>query len=201
MKTSIGAIILAGGKSQRMGCPKPYLDFRGRTFLEKIIETYKLADVQNITVVLNKNYVVPIWKKLLSHIQTEAKLVINDNSVSGRFHSLKIGLENMPEVDYCFLQNVDNPFVNSDLLNKLIENRKEDAYSLPIFENKGGHPTLISASLIHDIRKIEKTELTLREILSKYPRNEVMVKDPSVLFNINTPDEYKHHQLNHGTFQ
>ncbi len=201
MKRNAGAVILAGGKSERMGCPKPYLDFRGKTFIEKIIETYKLADVQNITVVINKNYILPIWKKLLDHIKTEAKIIVNDNSIAGRFHSLKLGLDNIDNTEYCFIQNVDNPFISPDILHTLYENRIQDVYTVPIYQNQGGHPILLSESIINHIRKTEKSDFTLREMLSNFKRFEVLVNDPSVLFNINTPDDYKRHTLSSGTFR
>ncbi|MCX6311187.1 MAG: NTP transferase domain-containing protein [Bacteroidetes bacterium] len=200
MKQATSAVVLAGGKSERMGCPKPYLDFQGKTFIEKIIETYKLADVENITVVFNKNYILPIWKKLLNHLKSEARIIVNDNSTAGRFHSLKLGLDNITETDYCFIQNVDNPFVSPSLINTLYENKIPDAYTVPVHENHGGHPILISKSIIDHIRKIEKSELTLREILSNFKRNEVVVNDPSILFNINTPEDYKKYSLNSGFF-
>ena len=48
----INAIILAAGRSKRMGKPKPLLRFNNTTFLEHIISVLKASDVDGITVVL-----------------------------------------------------------------------------------------------------------------------------------------------------
>ena len=52
----ISAIILAAGKSKRMGKPKLILPLNGKTVIEKVIETVKESNVDNIVVVLGHNY-------------------------------------------------------------------------------------------------------------------------------------------------
>ncbi len=48
----INAIVLAAGKSQRMGKPKQMLRFKNTTFLEHIISVLKDSDVDRIMIVL-----------------------------------------------------------------------------------------------------------------------------------------------------
>lgn len=200
MESGCCAVILAGGKSRRMGCPKPYLDFEGKTFVEKIISVYKTAGVENISVVLNRNYILPIWKKLLTHLKKEVNIIVNENNIEGRFHSVKLGLGSLDKMNYCFIQNVDNPFVRTDLLHELYRNRNPNGYTVPIYEGKGGHPVLLSKSIAENILRIETVDISLREILSDFNRYDVSVNDPSILLNINTPDDYVKHKLTNGHF-
>ena len=48
----IAGLILAAGESSRMGTPKATLAYRGRTFLELIVETLRSAGLERIVVVL-----------------------------------------------------------------------------------------------------------------------------------------------------
>ena len=48
----IAALILAAGESSRMGTPKPTLAYRGRTFLEFIVERLQEGGLEKIVVVL-----------------------------------------------------------------------------------------------------------------------------------------------------
>ena len=46
------AIILAAGKSTRMGEPKPLVQFGKQTFLETIISNFKNAGIEDVLIVL-----------------------------------------------------------------------------------------------------------------------------------------------------
>ena len=48
----IAGLILAAGESSRMGTPKATLAYRGRTFLELIVETLREGGLERIFVVL-----------------------------------------------------------------------------------------------------------------------------------------------------
>ena len=61
MKERYGVVILAGGKSERMDFPKIYLDIKGKTFLSKIAQEYSDAEIDNICLVINKDYCEGIW--------------------------------------------------------------------------------------------------------------------------------------------
>ena len=48
----IAATILSAGTSSRMGCPKALLEYRGRTFLQSILDATEAAGIQRRIVVL-----------------------------------------------------------------------------------------------------------------------------------------------------
>ena len=119
------------------------------------------------------------------------KIVINEHPDWHRFYSLKIGVKSLSEIGNIFIHNVDNPFVNCKVLNKLAENIHAADYISPEFSGKGGHPILLSEKIINDVRTTQEDQLHFKEFLNQYPKNKVRVDDEKVLVNINTIDEYQ----------
>lgn len=191
MKNKTGALILAGGESERMNFPKAYLLHCGETFLKRIVDGYYNVGIKNICVVLNENICGGEWIKYIDQVQSTAVIVRNPNPERGRFHSFKLGIKRMLEMECCFIQNIDNPFVNSNTIVNLLENRNSYGYTVPSYRGKTGHPIVISKNIIQHTNSImPDPNLNLRSVLSIFPRRKVDVDDEYILTNINTPDDY-----------
>lgn len=187
--TSLSAIILSAGLSSRFQYPKALLPFdEKQNFLQKIIEEYSLFGVDEIAVVLN----AALKEKVEEFISCEpkVKIVINDLHTASRFYSVQLGLQNIHS-SYCFLHNIDNPFVNKKLLTSLAANKNEHGYTVPVYQGKGGHPVLISQKIIKHICNNKNNEANLREVLNLFDRKELQVSQSTVLANINTVEDYK----------
>lgn len=184
-----GVIILAGGESERIGFPKPFLMLGGKTFLETIIQHYNDVGIAEVIVVLNKKLNEVPWRKYLDPIGKICKMVVNKNPEAGRRHSLKLGLDNLGDLEYCFVHNVDSPDVGSDLLRKIYEARNPEAYVQPVYKNQKGHPILLPKYIFKKIAK-EKEDQPLNIELKKFASVDVPVNTNAVLMNINTTEEY-----------
>jgi len=191
----VNAIILAAGNSQRMNFPKAFLLFeKEKTFLEKILETYQLFDIQRIAVVLNeKNYHLFFQKNI--SLPQNAFLVKNLFPEKEKFYSLKIGLESFSQnyFENTFLQPVDNPFVDEKTLSLLAENVVENGFTVPTFQQKGGHPILIHRNVVKKMAETKDSAISLREWLKNFERKNIEVKNPLILCNINTLQDYQQH--------
>lgn len=188
-KRNSSVIILSGGKSERMRFPKAYLYIDGRTFLEKIVDEYFDAEIDEIIVVMNEEFCVGNWKQIFDKLSSKIEIIKNKNPEQGRFHSLKLGLKKVGN-NFCFIQNIDNPFVNKNVILSLWNNRIENGYTSPIYKDKGGHPILISKNVIQQLNDMEDEDLNLKIILKSFNKMEVAMDDETVLMNINTPKEY-----------
>jgi CTP:molybdopterin cytidylyltransferase MocA len=191
------ALILAGGKSERMSSPKPFLKYNGRTFLEKIVNEFIACDIEETVVVLNHELFVRANEKYLAKISEKCILLKNTNPEWGRYHSLKLGIDKVIGADFCFIHNVDNPFVSSTLIKELYSHRNAKGYTLPVYKSRGGHPVLISKIIMKTIHSSALSSTTLKDVLINYSRKELVVNDDSILANINTPEEYYHEMIKH----
>lgn len=181
-------IILAGGNSLRMGSPKAWLLKGNTTFLSEIIKSYQLFGIETITVVLNEKFTTSEWKNELSEIKSNATLIKNCSPEKGRLYSLQLGLKAVKS-DFAFIHNVDNPFVENEVLEELINHTEINGVTIPTFKEKGGHPVIINEVVKKEIIDNYQNYETLKEVLANFPKKYIEVKSNSILKNINTPQE------------
>ena len=180
-------VILAAGTSSRFGKNKAFLKYNSEhTFLEKIVSTYYNSGIKDGYLVVNNE----TFNDLKNYKFQNFKIIINSEPQNGRLYSLKLAVEKMDNYNYCFIQNIDNPFVNPDLIQKLITNCENCDYIVPTFDGKNGHPALISSKVLKLISKSDYS-FGIKEVLKQFAKKNVIVNDKSVLYNINTIEEYK----------
>ncbi len=186
---NFAVVILAAGSSHRMDFPKPFLLWNDKlTFIEKIIQEYKNYGCEHIITVLNTGGLDFYYQKKYDFLN-DINIIINKHPEYERFYSVKSGLKALNKKIPCFIQNVDNPFVNLKILNELYKNKINKGYVVPCFLNKGGHPVLLGENIIEPILSEKKNE-NLKVVLSKFERKNVSVKDEKILININTQEDY-----------
>ena len=191
MKNNRSVIILAGGNSDRIGYPKPFLIYNGKSFLQTIVEIYSSAGVKKIFVVLNKKICNSDWEMHLKPIRPLTTIIENPHSELGRAYSLKLALEKMNGIDFCFIQNADQPFVTKKIIELLWQNRFASGYTSPAFKGKAGHPVLISKLIIEKLRSEVSYDFNVRHILYQFPVKMVEAGNEKILWNINTKQDYE----------
>ncbi|MBI5219138.1 MAG: NTP transferase domain-containing protein [Bacteroidia bacterium] len=184
-------IILAAGNSERMRFPKAFLKWKDQTvFLEKIIREYENFACPKIIAVINRNVHDLYCNYGYSFLQ-KAMVVVNPHPEFGRLSSIRLGMEKTENSKYCFIQNVDNPFVNGELLELLYNKKNDNAYIVPMFGGRGGHPILINRPVMKLIGTIEDSISDFKTVLSHFCRENAETRDEKILLNINTMEEYQ----------
>ena len=187
---SCSAVILAAGRSSRMGVPKFALKFNNQnTFLEEIIEKYNSFGCNEIVVVVNSEGVSVLDKNKIK-LSDKIKVFINEHLEWERFYSIKLGLKKSNNYHPVFIHNVDNPFVNLNILSSLFDEITATNFVVPEFKNKGGHPILISEKIIKNIISEEKNDLNFRDFLKRFEKKNIEVDDERILVNVNSEKEY-----------
>lgn len=195
MPPSYSVIILSAGFSTRMGRDKLFLQYDNHhTFMEKLISEYKNFGCGEIVLVINKKLDLKIKSSSFKNLKG-VRFVINKRVQSGKYYSVKLGLNQLGEntgKTYCFIQDIDHPFTDSPLLNTLT-NIQDFEYSVPVFNNRGGHPILLGPQVIEMLKKTRVNELTLKDVLKNSKRKNIEVNTDSILKNINSPKTYIKH--------
>lgn len=181
----ISAVIPAAGTSQRMGIAKATLktDFH-LTFAGHLVDSFIAYGCKPVVMVVNEMFDP-------AACQTgDAVIVLNRRLDKGRSWSVLLGLKRVPEHHACFIQNVDNPFVNPALLDKLAGSVTVNSYVIPLCNGQGGHPILLGSEVVDHLRELE--DLTdFRQALKGFAGFKVPFDDERILLNINTPADYR----------
>ena len=183
------AIILSAGLSERMGTSKAFLIYNKEkkiTFIEQIFKTYHNFGCNEIIIIYN-SIDIKIGRKLTP----KAIIAENKKPKDGRFNSIKIASEQLSNNEYVFLQNIDNPFIKEEILEKIWQKRNKNAYISPVFKTKGGHPILLPKKIITEIQSETSKNLNLKKFLQLFNKQNVIINDSSILLNINTTEEYQ----------
>lgn len=184
------AIILAAGRSQRFGRPKFSLKYDSHnTFLEKVVNTFVQYGCPRVVVVLNDTTAGDLEGSGMT-LPCETVIAINHRPEKARFLSLLTGVRALEQETDVFVTNIDNPFVTDGVLRSLSGYAGNYDYIYPVFEGAGGHPILISSKVIRGVMEEQNRDIHLKDFLNRYSSRGVTVKDPRVLININTEEEY-----------
>ena len=188
----IAGLILAAGESRRMGRDKALLTYRGRTFLETLIDNLGAAGIANITVVLGHHAETIQRAVNLAAV----RVVVNYDYQQGQTSSLQVGLAvaaaNWPEAVILCL--VDHPAISPEVITKLIERFESTRPPVIIPTHKGqhGHPIVINQTLFPELLALPPDE-PANSVIRKYraATQFVEVADRGVLLDVDDPADYE----------
>ncbi len=187
----LAGLILAAGRSSRMGRDKALLDYRGKTFLNHLVYLL-LPRVDEVVVVLGHN-AAAIRDTLPAAPRVRA--VVNEGYDRGMLSSLQRGLGALPaDTDWVLWVLVDHPAVRGRTLDALLAAAERGGAPLviPRFEARRGHPVVLSRSVAAELTALEADRSPQDIVRSHYARARfVDLPDPAVLLDIDRPDDYR----------
>ena len=191
----IPAVILAAGKSSRMGRPKATLPLdEGDTFLSRIIRTLHDARVDDVVVVLGHDP-DPILKSL-SIVDGAFRVVLNEEYESGQLSSVLAGLRaiDRPGVTAMMLTLVDVPLTSAHTVRAVLERYRTSGVPVVRAVSRGrhGHPVIVDRSLFPLIRAADP-EQGMKPIVRAHvsPAGDVEVEDEGAFSDVDTPEDYE----------
>lgn len=192
-QTSIAGIILAAGRSSRMGEPKPLLDARGKTFLERAAGALGDGGCSPLIVVLRDNN----GRAAAVARSVGAEIVINPDPDTGPIGSLRLALDALPaDTSACVVLPADHPLVAADTVATVISTYVATGAPVvvPTYEGQRGHPALFASTTFSELRRPDLPE-GARSVVRAHQDAVVLVpvSDPGTLVDVNTPDDYRRH--------
>ena len=182
-------IILAGGRSTRMGQDKAQMIYHNETMLERTVKELKKVADEIILASNNKN------KYNLAGL-TEVSDIYPGMGPLGGMHAGLLHAKNM----YAFVVSCDMPFFRWELASFLLE--KREGYDVVVPEIGGNLEPLCAVYSKKCLDAIEKCiQSDIRKIIEFYPYVKVLkIKEAELrsfsaeaekyFFNLNTPEDY-----------
>ena len=191
-RQKVYGIIIAAGRSQRMGSPKPFIKIRGETFIERIAGNIRNSGAARPGAIIYN----PEHLRRLNDLQLPGfDLIPNDRIEWGPLYSIQLGLSGIPKDASAFLLClVDHPFVDQETYRKLIRSHRrfQQNVLIPIDKGRRGHPALFPFPLFSDILQLPPDlEGGLQTFMKDRPGLilEVPVNDPGILADIDRPED------------
>jgi molybdenum cofactor cytidylyltransferase len=146
-------IILAAGSSSRLGQPKQLLPYKGKNLLQHAILAAENSEAKLQILVLGANE-----QSIRENINpVSIAIVPNPAWEEGMAGSLKIAVKHLldldPDLDQVLVMLCDQPFVDRDLLNTMIEKQSVSDKGIVACQYKGtlGVPALFTKTYFADI--------------------------------------------------
>lgn len=188
---TIPGIILAAGRSLRMGKNKLLLNFHGKPILQHVIDAAQHSSLSPLILVLGSNSDV-----IRSQINPGTAFIVdNPDVICGYGSSLQVGLNalNKPCAGAMFLLG-DQPLLTTQTIEKLIVafQKEPERWVAPSWEGERGNPVITPASWFDRIFALDG-DTGPREHLKDPAANLklINVDDRGVIFDIDTPEDYE----------
>jgi molybdenum cofactor guanylyltransferase len=196
----LGAVVLCGGKSSRMGSPKAWLDFGGEPLLVRVVK--RIAEVASpIVIVAAPGQEVP---------PLPADITVARDPVSGRgpLQGIAEGLAALEgQARAAFVCSTDVPFIHAALIRRLYALRGRE-YDIAVPRAQGHyHPlsaiygiearveiaALLAEGRLRPFFVFERMRTLIADEALLLAGEELRAVDPALLSlrNVNTQEEYR----------
>ena len=188
----ISVVVLAAGRSTRMGTSKLSLPWENGSIIGTVCQKFHDNGIEDIVVVLG-GYADEV-DDALRNLNFYRGITIRNNADpinSEMIDSMKIGLGGINLVSrHVFIALGDNPQVSSEVIAEMITLRESAPIIIPSFQMRRGHPWLVSRSLIRSLLSVPAGK-TMRDWLNAHA-DEIfyLSADRSVLMDLDTPADY-----------
>ena len=189
MKTAI--ILLAAGSSSRLGRPKQLIEFQGKKLIQKAIGEAQKSKADSLVVVLG-------WNPELIKSTFDSKqipFVINENWEEGMASSMQTGLRFLMEKehpDQVILMLVDQPYVESKLLDRLILEKERTGKGIVAcsYSDTLGVPVIFDQKYFEELLKLKGSD-GAKKVILRNKANVFAIDFPLGAVDLDTAEDLK----------
>jgi molybdenum cofactor cytidylyltransferase len=187
---NIAAVILAAGRSTRMGGPNKLLaELGGKPLVRTVTEQVLASKASSVTVVTG-HQAAEVEKALAG---LKVKFVRNPDFAAGLASSVKAGIAAVPDnADGALVCLGDMPLIDARLIDRLIEAFASDRghlIAVPVSDSRRGNPVLWSRRFFDELMTLDG-DIGARNLIAKHAEAvaEVQAEGHGAFLDIDTPE-------------
>jgi len=192
--SNVGIIILAAGSSSRLGQPKQFLNYKGKTLLSHAIETAKAASGDNPILVVSGALHDELFKECNA---LQVSITHNVNWQQGMSTSIHTGLRALvranPQTAGALIMVCDQPLITTEHLNNLMDIFAHHRYQgivATAWGNVIGSPAVFSRDVFEELYKI-KGDKGARELFDATEQKLATVPFKPAAMDVDTMEDYE----------
>jgi molybdenum cofactor cytidylyltransferase len=195
MTRMVPGLILAAGKSVRMGQPKALLPSGpgAPTFVHRLATTLRDGGVADVLVVGRADD--EMLRREVDSMQAAARFVPNEHADLGQLSSVTAGLNaaDRPGVSAVLIAPVDAPFIKPATVAALLSvwAARRAPLVRPIYRGRHGHPVVFARAIFDELRRADPS-IGAKAVVQAHQSDllNLDVDDPAVVDDIDGPDDY-----------
>jgi molybdenum cofactor cytidylyltransferase len=189
----ITAILLAAGRSTRMGQPKQLLPLGQTTLLQQTLSNLQQTTADEILLVLGAA-AETIQSQLPATLRANLRILRNPVYEQGMATSIQAGIAAVnPDHHAALIALADQPFIRPETYDRLMNEyrRTQAKILLPTYRGQRGNPLLLDRMLFSEANSLQG-DTGFRAILSHHLEDilKLEVEDSAILQDIDTPADY-----------
>lgn len=196
MRIIVPGIVLAAGRSSRMGQAKSLLPtgISGETFISRIVRALGAGGVQDVLIVVAEEESDMV--AALAGAGVSTRTVVNPTPELGQISSLRAGLRaiDRPGVAGVLVTLVDVPLITAGLVRLLLDvhSRTRAPVVRPIRHGRHGHPVIFDRAVFEELHSASLDNGAKAVVQAHTAEVEnVSIEDEGPFLDIDTPTEYK----------
>ena len=203
MASSCSFVLLAGGRSSRMGLAKGLLKYKQTYWILEQLQRIQHGGITTVYVGLGHDpsvyfTAIPWFIKALAETvaygELQLRVVVNPNPEFGPFSTLQAVLNAVGTNEDILVCPVDVPICDADALKAI--KTTDNGIVLPAYNNKHGHPVKIAAEHWIEFKKLAPNNPNARldyqiKRLDSKSISVRSVNDPQVIMNLNSVEDWK----------
>ncbi len=188
--SSVVAILLAAGRSERMGAFKPLLPFGKTTVIRSCLQSLREAGVEDIVVVLGHRA-----EELQENLgDLRLHFALNPDATSEMSASIACGLRELPpDARAALIALTDQPAIPPDVIRAIVNKwTLGEKLVVPEFQGRGGHPVLVDLRFREELLNLDSSG-GLRSFLKAHQEQvrRLPVNSPFIARDMDTWDDYR----------
>ncbi|MGM0381240.1 MAG: nucleotidyltransferase family protein [bacterium] len=186
-------VVLAAGKSSRMGFPKGLLETpEGKNFIHARARRTHNCGARRTVLVLgyHSDEILDNISPLPDHVQ----VVKNETPDEGQTSSFKCALESTSYCPPVLMELVDQPPLSENIYKQYLAGADREKINIPVYEGRRGHPPLFPGWFLEEVEELPVTR-GINSLYEKYSSEikEIPVDDSRVLMDLDTPGDYENY--------
>jgi molybdenum cofactor cytidylyltransferase len=188
-----GVVLLAAGRSTRMGRPKLLLPWGRTTVLGHLLQQWQKLGAAQLAAVTAPDDVA-LFKELDRLNFTPENRITNPEPERGMFSSIQCAARWTgwrPKLSHWAMVLGDQPHLRLRTLQAVLELAREQPRKVcqPAFAGRARHPVLLPEAIFR--RLADAKARTFKEFLSEFPSAICEVNDPGLGLDIDYPEDYQ----------